>query len=88
MCPACNGNGVLTDNPSVLRCEECGGLFSQVSEPITLDEVRRYVDYTRMCQDAMEGQFYFDFFVLLPNDVVERIHGWACSKTKRVVQWG
>lgn len=88
MCPACNGSGVLTDNPSVLRCERCGGIYSQRNEPITLEEVRKYVNYTQMRPEPLKDQFYFDFYIVFPSGEIDRMHGWACSETKQVVQWG
>jgi hypothetical protein len=92
-CPGCSGSAVMTDDPSILRCERCGGVFNQANDPITPEQADRYVRVTAPMQDnAVEGSFYFDFFIVMGVDIARlrptRIHGWACSKTKRIVQIG
>lgn len=92
-CPGCNGSGVLTDDPQVLRCDGCGGIFTDAETPITLVQALKFVLLNQPMQDraGADGAFYFDL------DLVEygakpanatRYHGWADRETKRVVQWG
>ncbi len=89
-CPGCSGVGVLSDDPQVLRCASCGGMFTS-GEPISSMQAERVVRvFHDMLPNAYEdGQFYFDLDVY-PNDHDSpvRMHGWADVKTKRVVQWG
>lgn len=92
-CPGCSGSGVLSDDPQVLKCTSCGGIFTDAELPITLDQARKIVALDQpMKQEAgLLGQFYFDLDVLdaiLADGTVNRIHGWADRETKRVVQWG
>jgi hypothetical protein len=91
-CPGCSGPGVLSDDPQVMRCEMCGGVFT-TDQPISEQQVRQFVAFGQaMLQNAgPDGSFYFDFMVV-PSfrepGLATRVHGWADKATKRVVQWG
>lgn len=84
-CPGCSDNGVLTDDPSVLRCQSCGGVFT--TERITEAQGFKFVSFNRPMLHDSNDMFYFDF-VVDNGDTVDRMHGWADKATKRVVQWG
>jgi len=94
MCPGCNGHGVMTDDPQVSRCESCGGVFTpDRTMPITMQQAFRFVrmDAMMLTDAGPDGQFYFDFFIATEwkdKPEIARVHGWADTKTKRVVQFG
>jgi len=88
-CHGCNGRGRMTDDPDVLRCDGCGGVFTYY--PITIEQAMKFVGLQQpMAANAgSDGSFYFDFLIrpkLLGTPI--RSHGWADTKTKRVVQYG
>lgn len=85
-CPGCNGSGVLTDDPQVLRCESCGGIFTDPETPITGVQAMKFVAFQLDMLDnaGADGAFYFDLDVMNRG----RLHGWADKRRKRVVQWG
>lgn len=78
LCPACNSLNKTKLAGNVSQCADCGGIYGKITREIALKYVRLN-DMTANTRD----QFYFDF--TLDNN---RIHGWACCDTKRVVQWG
>lgn len=90
LCPACNGDGILTDDPQVLKCRSCGGLFTD-RQSITAEQAMKFVAIHLPMQlnAGGDGQFFFSF-ELGGNGRLSgaRVHGWADAKTKRVVQWG
>ncbi len=90
-CPGCSGVGVLTDDPSVLKCERCGGFFTV--DPITFEQAMQFVALGQpmLTNAGPDGQFYFDLFVNTSwrdKPALGRVHGWADARTKRVVQFG
>ena len=89
-CPGCANYGTLTDNPNVAKCGGCGGFFS--IDTLTEREVGRYVRLDQpMLARAAGEMFYFDFRVWTEwrgKTVVGRLHGFADTATKRVVQFG
>lgn len=87
-CPGCSGEGVLSDDPQVLRCESCGGVFTV--ETITLEQAMKFVGLhlTMLDKAGPDGQFYFDLLIYRARPTPDRYHGWADVKTKRVVQLG
>lgn len=93
-CPGCSGSGVLTDDPQVLRCQSCGGIFTDPETPITRAQALKFVALLQpMLPNAgTEGTFYFDLDLYVePRTMAgdyHRVHGWADRRTKRVVQWG
>lgn len=92
-CPACSGGGELTDDPQVLKCLGCGGIFTDAELPITEAQAFRFVAIHQpmLANAGADGQFFFDLTVVTSwKDKPEtcRVHGWADRKTKRVVQWG
>lgn len=93
-CPGCSGAGIMTDDPQVLRCERCSGLFTaDWDEPITFEQALKIVALQQpmLAQAGPDGQFYFDLAVATTwrgKNEVGRVHGWADLKTKRVVQFG
>lgn len=94
-CPGCNGAGVLTDDPQVLRCESCGGIFTDGELPITWMQAIQFVKINQpmLANAGDEGQFYFDLDVTNDRPTIgaaghRRLHGWADRATRRVVQWG
>ena len=90
LCPGCSGIGVLTDDPEVLKCSQCGGIFTNrpIPEEAALAQVRFHLPM--LAQVGMEGTFYFDLEITRQGDRrnARRIHGYADKRTKRVVQWG
>lgn len=91
-CPGCSGAGVLTDDPQVLRCERCGGVFTNPRfQGIIMEQAIRFVAVHQpmLANAGTDGAFYFDLFIVRPSDGgQQRMHGWADKATKRVVQWG
>jgi len=90
-CPGCSGSGVLTDDPQVLRCQSCGGIFTDPNFPIIGEAAIQFVAYhlPMLANAGPDGSFYFDLDILRPSDGGRtRIHGWADKATKRVVQFG
>lgn len=93
LCPGCSGAGILTDDPQVLKCQGCGGFFTG-ADPITFDQALKFVRLNGgMLRNAgPDGSFYFDLTVLdvilADGKTANRLHGWADTKTKQVVQWG
>ena len=96
-CPGCNGPSVLSDDPQVMRCEACGGVFTPYSGnmalagPIHVDQAMPFVNFRApmLANAGPAGSFYFDFMVIGDtNAPARRAHGWADKATKRVVQWG
>jgi hypothetical protein len=93
LCPGCNGDGILTDDPQVKRCRSCGGVFTDRRMPVTFEQAMKFVAlHLDMLPTAgAEGQFYFDLDICTNwkgQACVARIHGWADTKTRRVVQFG
>ena len=90
LCPGCDGAGVPTDDPQVLRCERCGGIFTKQNQPITIDQALKFVwMFAPMQANAgPEGQFMFDLDIMDRLGKRRRMHGWADRNTKRVTQWG
>jgi hypothetical protein len=92
-CPGCSGSGILTDDPQVLRCTGCGGVFTG-ADPISFDQALKFVAFKLGMLDnaGPDGQVYFDLTIINASGPQEgkptRVHGWADRKTKRVVQWG
>lgn len=94
VCPGCSDIGVLTDDPSVLRCQGCDGVFT--TEPITLEQALKFVriaDANLLPTAKAAGTFYFDLEVLYFNrnrteSQARRLHGWADRATKRMTQLG
>lgn len=91
-CPACSGAGVLTDDPQVLRCERCGAIFT-AAEPIVFEQAARFValGLPMLANAGGDGQFHFDLTLATDwkgRPCVGRVHGWADTKTRRVVQFG
>jgi hypothetical protein len=79
----------MTDDPSVLRCQSCGGVFTVA--PVTMEQVLKFVSVHLPMVLGEYDPFYFDFVVSShdPGRMAgTRMHGWADRKTKRVVQWG
>ena len=93
-CPGCSGSGVLTDDPQVLRCQGCGGIFTDAETPITEAQALTFVALGQpmLANAGPDGSFYFDLDVYVePRTMVgdyRRIHGWADRQSKRVVQYG
>ena len=89
-CPACCGQGILTDDPQVLKCLRCGGIFTPAGERITTIQATQFVAFQlgMLANAGPDGQFYFDFVLQNAGMQPERVHGWADRKTRRVVQWG
>lgn len=89
-CPGCSGEGVLTDDPQVLKCTMCGGIFTKRSEPITVEQALKFVAiHQPMKAEAdLPGSFYFDLELSDGRMAGRRVHGFADRNTKRVVQWG
>lgn len=93
-CPGCSGAGILTDDPQVLKCTRCSGLFTADWDmPLTFDQACRIVrlNQNMLPNAGADGSFYFDLAVETEwkgKREVARVHGWADSKTKRVVQFG
>jgi hypothetical protein len=93
-CPGCSGAGILTDDPQVLQCERCGGVFTLRTEPITLPQATAVVrlHLPMQAEAGAEGAYYFDLTIVRgPGPLagtVERVHGWADRTSKRVVQYG
>jgi hypothetical protein len=92
-CPGCDGDGVLSDDPQVLRCTKCGGVFTaNPAEPITQAQAMKFVALHLPLQaNAVDADQVFYFDLDLVADVERgqtRLHGWADKATKRVVQWG
>ncbi len=93
LCPGCSNLGRLTDDPQVLRCEGCGGVFSHRHFPLVMAQALKFVAlHQDMKQEAgIMGTFYFDLDILTEwngRRAVGRVHGWADVETKRVVQFG
>lgn len=90
-CPGCSGAGVLTDDPQVLHCTRCGGIFTDPNFPIIGEQAIKFVAYhlPMLANAGVEGSFYFDLDIARPSDGGRtRLHGWADRRTKRVVQYG
>lgn len=93
-CPACSGGGELTDDPQVLKCISCGGIFTDAELPITFDQALKFValHLAMLANAGADGAFFFDLevfdVILADGKTTNRLHGWADRKTKRVVQWG
>lgn len=90
-CPGCSGQGQATDTRAVLRCEGCGGVFTQGAEAVIPERLIAFVKWhlPMLANAGPEGQFYFDFVVVAPStNSKTRMHGWADRATRRVVQWG
>ncbi len=89
-CPGCSGSGVLSDDPQVLRCTGCGGVFTDTELPITAAQAIKFVaiHLPMVANAGPDGQFYFDLELSDGRMAGRRVHGWADRKTKRVVQWG
>ncbi len=93
-CPGCSGEGVLTDDAQVLRCQSCGGVFTADSaQPITMEQAMKFVVFQlpMSANAGPDGQFYFDLDIATEwkgQAVTKRIHGWADSKTRAIVQFG
>lgn len=91
-CPGCSGAGVLTDDPQVLKCESCGGIFTNPAEPIYRTAAWKFVALGQpmLANAGDDGQFYFDLNIIDGPDGFKatRVHGWADTKTRRVVQFG
>lgn len=90
-CPGCDGQGVFTDDPQVLRCANCRGVFT--SGVITQEQAIKFVRFQlpMLANAGADGAFFFDFMIGRDDDSVlpaQRVHGWADTKTKRVVQFG
>jgi hypothetical protein len=92
VCPGCSGLGLLSDDPQVLRCQGCGGVFTNPAEPITEQQAFQVVaiHLPMLANAGPDGSFMFDLNVVTDwkGPRVARLHGWADRKTKRVVQWG
>lgn len=90
-CPACSGPGTMSDDPQVLKCTRCGGIYTPIGESIVGEAAIKFVAYhlPMLANAGTDGQFYFDLVVFRPSDGGKtRMHGWADRKTRRVVQWG
>lgn len=93
-CPGCSGSGDMTDDPQVLRCTGCGGIFTVAGEPIPFEAALKFValNQNMVANAGADGSFYFDLdvldVILADGKTFNRQHGWADRKTKRVVQWG
>jgi len=92
-CPGCSSEGVLSDDPQVYRCTGCRGVFALADAPITFDQALKFValHLPMMANAGADGQFYFDLMLSTTwkgEAEVGRVHGWADTKTKRVVQFG
>jgi hypothetical protein len=90
-CPGCSGEGLLTDDPQVLKCTGCGGVFTDSRFPVTFEQAMKFVALGNpmLANAGPDGSFYFDLDVALVGGKGHtRRHGWADRATKRVVQWG
>lgn len=93
VCPGCSHVGELTDDPQVLKCTGCGGVFTD-GQAITWAQALKFVAlHLAMLPNAGdEGSFLFDLdvfdVILADGKTTNRLHGWADKRTKRVVQWG
>ena len=96
VCPGCSGPGVLTDDPQVLRCTKCDGVFTDPKQPITPEQAIKFVriqlPMATMRTFGRRTAFYFDLDIVESAGAglnsVTRVHGWANRETKQVVQWG
>lgn len=88
LCPACSGPGAQTDDARVRRCTECGGVFTV--ETIDRASAWRLVKFSSMLwyEVPSDQLFSFDLSIEIPGRGVERVHGVADRKSKRVVQYG
>jgi hypothetical protein len=92
LCPGCSGLGLMSDDPSVLQCQGCGGVFT--AEGITPEQAIKFVAIHLPMVLGGEPRFspistfYFDLELSDGRLAGRRVHGWADRKTKRVVQWG
>lgn len=89
-CPGCSGSGVLTDDPQVLKCTSCGGIFTDAEQPITPEQAIKFVaiHLPMLANAGTDGSFFFDLELIGGRMDGRRVHGWADRRTKRVVQWG
>lgn len=91
-CPGCSGSGVLTDDPQVLKCTSCGGIFTDPKQPICRTAAWKFVGLGQpmLANAGPDGSFYFDLDIVDGPDATQgtRVHGWADVKTRRVVQFG
>lgn len=91
LCPGCSGLGLLSDDPQVLKCQGCGGFFTDSRFPIVMEQAIPFVKVhlPMLANAGVDGSFMFDLDITRPSDGGrQRMHGWADRKTGRVVQWG
>jgi len=92
LCPGCSGLGLLSDDPDVLRCQGCGGVYT--TDPITPEQAIKFVAIHLPMVSGAEPRFgvietfYFDLELSDGRLAGRRIHGWADKRSKRVTQWG
>jgi hypothetical protein len=91
LCPGCCGDGILTDDPQVLKCRSCGGIFTaDRKQPISPEQAMKFVaiHLPMLANAGADGSFFFNLAISRECHETTHVHGWADRKTKRVVQWG
>jgi len=87
-CPGCSGDGIPVDGePTLYRCDGCGGLFGTVSEPRLREMVNFSAPWMRQDEINEEATEYVDLRYASEAGP-DRWHGWVDSTTRRIVQEG